>query len=70
MQYLSFLLKCPTIIRIQLNLLIVTKKNKCNLNYKFSSSYYNALSFNAVIALDKNFNNVWVEKAGCEKKLH
>ena len=30
----------------------------------------NALSFNAVIALDKNFNNVWVKKAECEKRLH
>ena len=30
----------------------------------------NAFSFNAVIALDKNFNNAWVEKADCEKILH
>ena len=30
----------------------------------------NAFSFNAVIALDKNFNNAWVEKADCEKRLH
>ena len=30
----------------------------------------NALSFNAVIVLDINYNNIWVEKAGCEKKLH
>ena len=26
----------------------------------------NALSFDVVIALDKNFNNVWIEKADCE----
>ena len=26
----------------------------------------NALSFNAVIALYQNFNNVWEEKAVCE----
>ena len=26
----------------------------------------NALSINAIIALDKNFDNVWVEKAECE----
>ena len=30
----------------------------------------NALSFTAVIALDKNFINAWVEKADCEKRLH
>ena len=30
----------------------------------------NALSFNAVIALDKNFINALVEKANCEKRLH
>ena len=29
----------------------------------------NALSFNAVIALDKNFDNVCVKKAECEKSL-
>ena len=29
----------------------------------------NALSFNAVIVLDKNFNNIWVEKADCEYRL-
>ena len=26
----------------------------------------NSLSFNAVIALDKTFNNIWIEKAECE----
>ena len=26
----------------------------------------NALSFNAVTALDKNFNDVWENKAECE----
>ena len=30
----------------------------------------NAFSFNAIIALDKNFNNVWVEKANFEQGLH
>ena len=30
----------------------------------------NALSFTAVIALDKNFINAWVEKAYCEKRLY
>ena len=30
----------------------------------------NALSFNAVIALDKNFINVWKEKAECEEGLN
>ena len=29
----------------------------------------NALSFNAVIALDKNFNNAWAKKAECEEGL-
>ena len=29
-----------------------------------------AFSFNTVLDLDKNFNNVWVDKAVCEYILH
>ena len=30
----------------------------------------NALSFNAAIALDKNFIKAWVIKAKCEERLY